>query len=65
MNDHPGSADSKPDIRPAPAPAPAHQARPGYSGDGNPRFGRLLLVLALAVLLVIAITAGSQAYFTP
>lgn len=35
------------------------------SGDGNPRFGRLMLVLIVAVLLVLAITAGSQAYFTP
>ena len=42
--------------RPAPAPGPA--------GDGTPKFGRLLIVLVLAVLLVVAITIGSEAYFT-
>ena len=31
---------------------------------GTPRFGRLLVVLVLAVLLVIAITFGSEAYFS-
>ncbi len=32
--------------------------------DGAPKFGRLLIVLAFAVLLVVAITFGSEAYFT-
>ncbi|SFC34605.1 hypothetical protein [Massilia yuzhufengensis] len=32
--------------------------------DGVPKFGRLLVVLVLAVLLVVAITIGSEAYFT-
>ncbi|MFL6672885.1 MAG: hypothetical protein ACJ8LG_06310 [Massilia sp.] len=31
---------------------------------GAPRFGRLLLVLALAVLLIVAITFGSEAYYS-
>jgi hypothetical protein len=31
---------------------------------GSPRFGLLLLVLALAVLLIVAITIGSEAYFS-
>jgi hypothetical protein len=31
---------------------------------GAPKFGRLLLVLLLAVLLIIAITFGSEAYFS-
>lgn len=31
---------------------------------GQPKFGRLLLVLALAVLLIVAITFGSEAYFS-
>jgi len=32
--------------------------------DGSPKFGRLLIVLVLAVLLIIAITFGSEAYFS-
>jgi len=44
------------DERPA-APPP----RP--TGDGAPKFGRLLIVLVLALLLVVAITFGSEAYF--
>ena len=34
------------------------------SGDGTPKFGRLLVVLALAMLAVVALTFGSEAYFT-
>jgi hypothetical protein len=30
----------------------------------EPRFGRLLIVLALAVLLIVAITFLSEAYFS-
>jgi hypothetical protein len=30
--------------------------------DDSPRFGRLLMVLALAILLIIAITFASEAY---
>ncbi|MFJ7567970.1 hypothetical protein ACIQW9_13515 [Herminiimonas sp. NPDC097707] len=33
--------------------------------DGSPKFGRLLLLLACAVALIVAITLGSQAYYTP
>jgi hypothetical protein len=29
--------------------------------DGSPKFGRLLMVLVLAVLLIVAITFGSEA----
>ena len=32
--------------------------------DGNPRFGRLLMVLVAAVLVVVAVTFASEAYFT-
>ncbi|MFC0253374.1 hypothetical protein [Massilia consociata] len=32
--------------------------------DGAPKFGRLLLVLLFALLMVVAITFGSEAYFT-
>ena len=31
---------------------------------GSPRFGRLLIVLVLAVLLVVLITIGSEAYYS-
>lgn len=31
---------------------------------GSPRFGRLLIVLVLSVLLVVAITFGSEAYYS-
>lgn len=34
------------------------------TGDGAPRFGRLLIVLVLAMLVVVALTFGSEAYFT-
>ncbi|WP_332876183.1 hypothetical protein [Massilia sp. S19_KUP03_FR1] len=30
----------------------------------SPRFGRLLIVLVLAVLLVVLITVGSEAYYS-
>ena len=32
--------------------------------DGTPRFGRLLLVLAVAVMLIVAVTFLSQAWFS-
>lgn len=31
---------------------------------GTPKFGRLLLVLAAAVLLVVALTLASEAYYS-
>lgn len=37
---------------------------PQPEGDGTPKFGRLLIVLVLAVLLVGLITIASEAYFT-
>lgn len=33
-------------------------------GSGAPKFGRLLVVLAFALILIVAITFGSEAYFT-
>jgi hypothetical protein len=32
--------------------------------DDSPKFGRLLIVLALAVLLVVALTFGAEAYYS-
>ncbi len=32
--------------------------------DGTPHFGRLLLVLAAAVMLIVAVTFASQAWFS-
>jgi len=37
---------------------------PGGEDDGSPKFGRLLIGLVLAVLLIVAITFGSEAYFS-
>jgi len=48
--------DTRDERQPTPAPPPA--------GDGTPKFGRLLIVLVLALLLVVAITVGSEAYFS-
>lgn len=31
---------------------------------GAPKFGRLLVVLAFALVLIVAITFGSEAYFS-
>jgi len=33
-------------------------------GDGSPKFGRLLIVLLLAVALIGAITLGAEAYYS-
>ncbi len=33
-------------------------------GNGAPKFGRLLIVLAFALVLIVAITLGSEAYFS-
>lgn len=41
---------------PPPAPVPG--------SDGAPKFGRLLIVLALALLLIVAMTFGTEAYFS-
>ena len=41
------------------------QRPPSPSGDdGTPKFGRLLLVLAAALLMIVAITFGSEAWFS-
>jgi hypothetical protein len=34
------------------------------AGDGSPKFGRLLIVLVLAVMLIGAITLGAEAYYS-
>lgn len=33
-------------------------------GDGAPKFGRLLIVLVLAVMLIGAITLSAEAYYS-
>ncbi|MBC7453919.1 MAG: hypothetical protein H7335_09470 [Massilia sp.] len=47
---------------------PRDPGEPGDSGGpqdlGRPKFGRLLIVLGLAVVLIVAITFGSEAYFS-
>ncbi|MDP1977600.1 hypothetical protein [Undibacterium sp.] len=37
---------------------------PAEKDDGSPKFGRLLLVLIFAVMLIVVITLGSEAYYT-
>ena len=36
----------------------------GKEENGAPKFGRLLVVLAFALVLIVAITFGSEAYFS-
>lgn len=40
-----------------------HPAEQPSGTDGAPKFGRLLVVLAFAVLLVVLLTYGSEAYY--
>jgi len=51
------------DARDDDTPLPASNPQSG-NGDGTPKFGRLLIVLVLAMLVVVALTFGSEAYFT-
>ncbi|MDF3035800.1 MAG: hypothetical protein K0S28_1074 [Paucimonas sp.] len=37
---------------------------PGTGTDDGPKFGRLLVVLLLAVMAVVAITFASEAYYS-
>lgn len=39
-------------------------SEPRKEDDGSPKFGRLLIVLVLSVLLIGVITFASEAYFT-
>jgi hypothetical protein len=41
-----------------------HPEEQPTGADGTPKFGRLLLVLAFGVLMVVALTFGSLAYYT-
>ena len=41
-----------------------HPDEPPTGSDGTPQFGRLLIVLGLAVLVVVAVTFASQAWFS-
>lgn len=36
----------------------------GRAGDGSPKFGRLLIVLVLAVMLIGVITLTAEAYYS-
>ncbi|MBC3884616.1 hypothetical protein [Undibacterium griseum] len=33
--------------------------------DGTPKFGRLLIVLFFAVMLIVLITVATEAYYSP
>jgi hypothetical protein len=50
------------DALPNPMEHPDEQQPDG--SDGSPKFGRLLIVLAIAVMMIVGITFGSQAYFS-
>lgn len=41
-----------------------HPAEQPTGVNGSPKFGRLLVVLILAVLLIVAITFGSEALYS-
>lgn len=42
-----------------------NDAKPGaVESDGSPKFGRLLIVLVLAVMLIGAITLSAEAYYS-
>ncbi len=41
-----------------------HPAEQPAGVDDSPKFGRLLIVLVAAVLLVVAITLASEAYYS-
>jgi hypothetical protein len=41
-----------------------HPAEQPVGADGSPKFGRLLLVLIGAVLLIVAITFASEAFYS-
>lgn len=41
-----------------------HPDEPPTGTDGSPKFGRLLVVLILAVLVIVAITFGSEAWYS-
>ncbi|WP_169444419.1 hypothetical protein [Massilia niastensis] len=41
-----------------------HRPPPPDGDEGVPKFGRLLLILALALLMIVAITLGSEAWFS-
>ena len=50
----------KPVLKPAVNPA----SEPPGGGDGSPKFGRLLIALVLAVMLIGAITLAAEAYYS-
>jgi hypothetical protein len=41
-----------------------HPTEQSAGSAGSPKFGRLLIVLAVVVMLIIAITLGSEAYYS-
>lgn len=42
-----------------------HPEEQQSDADGTPKFGRLLILLGFGVLMVVALTFGSLAYYTP
>ena len=42
-----------------------HPEEPPTGTEGEPKFGRLLIVLVAVVAIIVLLTWGSEAYFTP
>lgn len=51
-------------IDPPPRNPMRHPEEPPSGTEGTPKFGRLLIVLVLAVLLVVALTFASEALYS-
>ncbi len=41
-----------------------HPEEQPVKGEGSPKFGRLLVVLVLAVLLIVLLTFATEAYYS-
>jgi hypothetical protein len=54
---------STPDKEPGSNPMNHPEEQPS-GAEGQPKFGRLLIVLALVVLIIMLVTWGSEAYFS-
>ena len=42
----------------------SHETKEPEEANGVPKFGKLLIVLAFAVAIVVALTYGSKAYYS-
>jgi hypothetical protein len=54
----------KPALKPAAESASKVAPKLTTAGDGSPKFGRLLIALVLAVMLIGVITLAAEAYYS-